>query len=227
MFQKAFLSRGTLALAVAAVLLSAGPGQAQGRFGGGHFGGMHGSAAVGGFHDGYYRGGYQHYNYRPYDGYRHYNYGYYPYYSYYPDYGSSAWPDTASGPGYATTGGNYPPAYDLAPGLDSSASGTVQSFYPPSGVTQVNTPAQISLRVPANAAVWFDGEKTTSAGPDRQFQSPPLTPGQRYHYEVRARWVENGREVTQTQQVAVSAGANVNVSFPVQPVSEGQAGATK
>jgi uncharacterized protein (TIGR03000 family) len=71
--------------------------------------------------------------------------------------------------------------------------------------------------VPGNAEVWFDGEKTTSTGTNRQFRSPPLTPGQRYRYEVRVRWVENGREVTQTQQVVVSAGANVNVSFRVQP----------
>ena len=32
-------------------------------------------------------------------------------------------------------------------------------------------------------------------------------------YEIRARWTENGRDVTQTQTVAVSPGAQVTVDF--------------
>jgi uncharacterized protein (TIGR03000 family) len=212
---------GTVTVALAAVLLSAGPGKAQGRSGGGHFGGYHGGGSVGGYHGGYYRGSYPSYGYRPYYGYRNYNY------SYYPDYGSSPLPDNTSEPWYTATGGSYPPAYDIAPGSDNSASGTVQSLYPPTDIIPTNTPARISLRVPDNAEVWFDGEKTTSTGRDRQFRSPPLTSGERYSYKIRARWVENGREVTQTQQVAVSAGANVNVSFPVQHASDGRDGTTK
>ena len=50
------------------------------------------------------------------------------------------------------------------------------------------------------AEVWFNGTPTTSTGPARQFASPPLTPGTRYSYDIRATWNENGREVTQTQQ---------------------------
>ena len=239
MFQKAFSVSGPLAVAVAVVLMTASPSQAQGRSGGGHFGGYRGGGSVGGYHGGYYHGGYQHYNYHPYVGNHYYNNGYYsshghyPYYGYYPDYGSSVWTGTSSDPGYAVSGGDYPPAYVTAPGSDSAASGTVQSFYPSSGVTpgsaliQANTPAQISLRVPDNAQVWFDGVKTTSSGSVRQFRSPPLTPGQRYTYEVRARWLENGREVTQTQQVAVTAGASARADFPVPPGAGGQAVTTK
>jgi uncharacterized protein (TIGR03000 family) len=54
--------------------------------------------------------------------------------------------------------------------------------------------------------------------PVRAFQSAPLTPGQQYTYEFRARWKnDDGREVTQTQQVIVTAGAHVRVDFPVPP----------
>ena len=72
------------------------------------------------------------------------------------------------------------------------------------------------VRVPANAELWFEGSTTTSRGSVREFQSPPLTPG-RYTYEIRARWTENGRAITQTQKVAVSPGAHVAVTFPIDP----------
>jgi uncharacterized protein (TIGR03000 family) len=49
----------------------------------------------------------------------------------------------------------------------------------------------------------------------RQFKTPPLEPGQRFAYAVVARWKENGREVTQSQHLPVSAGANVRLAFPL------------
>jgi uncharacterized protein (TIGR03000 family) len=74
--------------------------------------------------------------------------------------------------------------------------------------------ANVTVNVPADAQVWFDDNATTSTGGVRQYVSPPLTPGKGYTYEVRARWIDNGKEVTQTQQVEVRAGANVRVTFP-------------
>jgi uncharacterized protein (TIGR03000 family) len=94
-------------------------------------------------------------------------------------------------------------------------SGTYGAYNPSvSVVTPSEKRAHITLSVPEGAQVWFEGGKTKSTGAVRQFQSPPLTPGEKYTYEIRARWTENGREVTQTQQVGVSAGANVRVAFP-------------
>ena len=84
-----------------------------------------------------------------------------------------------------------------------------------------------AILVPAGARLWFDDAATTSTGAIRQFNSPPLTPGTRASYEVRARWTENGHEVTQTQRVEVTAGANVRVNFPVAPETAGRASATK
>jgi hypothetical protein len=37
-----------------------------------------------------------------------------------------------------------------------------------------------------------------------------------YVYGIRARWREDGREVSQTTDVAVSAGETVNVKFPLE-----------
>ena len=69
------------------------------------------------------------------------------------------------------------------------------------------------------AAVWPLPPPTLESSPLAVFDSPPLTPGNRYSYEVKARWNENGQVVAQTQQVEVAAGTRVNVHFPVQPVA--------
>ena len=96
--------------------------------------------------------------------------------------------------------------------------GVSQSFYPPATNTTLTAArAHVTVTVPAGAQVWFDNHLTTTTGSVRQFDSPVLTPGGRYGYEVRARWTENGREVTQTQLVAISAGSSVDVAFPQQP----------
>jgi uncharacterized protein (TIGR03000 family) len=115
---------------------------------------------------------------------------------------------------------------------------TYQSFYPlgastyrppalpppaaTSSVSTAPTPAPntvlLNVRVPeADAEVWIDGVKTTQRGTARQYISPPLTPGQRYSYEITARWTENGKEVSQTRKVPIQAGQNVSVDFTQPP----------
>ena len=93
------------------------------------------------------------------------------------------------------------------------------SATPPSP-SATDTSAHISVAVPAGARVWFGGAPTTSTGPAREYISPALAPGRQYTYEVRARWNDNGQDVTQTQQVTVSAGAHVNVAFPSPPAQK-------
>jgi uncharacterized protein (TIGR03000 family) len=192
-----------------------------------HHGGFHhGGFVDGGFHhDGFHHGGrwwypgfYGLYGAWPY------NYGgYSDYYPYSYDAPSYDW----SGPAYDSTyyglyvqeAPSYPDSYtSVAP---PTASGQV--YYPPAAVAsdtalaQPNNTAHVTVTVPADAEIWFQGAKMTSTGSVRQYQSPPLTPGIRYAYEVRARWNENRREVTQTQRIEVTAGTRVNVQFPVQP----------
>jgi uncharacterized protein (TIGR03000 family) len=237
MFQKAFSYGGMLLLAGAAVLVTPSSGQAQrgghgggGHFGGGHFGGTHlGGGHFGGYHGGFYRGGWNHGGYGRAYGWRGYHHPYYGVYGYYPySYGTGVY-------------GSYPYSYDTYPyvgsdlGYDSGyygsygdvttsdsdgyasvtpPAGSYQSFYP---TAQPDARAHVTATVPADAQIWFEGVPTTSTGTVREFNSPPLTPGSQYTYEVRASWNENGHEVTQTQQVKVTAGAHVNVTFPVRP----------
>jgi uncharacterized protein (TIGR03000 family) len=219
-----------------------GHGGGGGHFGGGYGGGGHfGGAHLGGYHGGYSHGGYSYGSgYHPYHGYGNYNRGYYSHYGYgynrgyYPYYNSyyGYTPYYGSYPYY----GNYPSAYSYEPDTSSTptyqASGSAlssTSAYEPSGSALYAPPAaqpdsrvQLTMNVPADAEIWVEDSKTTQTGPVREFQSPPLTPGKRYLYEVRARWSENGHEVTQTQTIRVTAGAHVNVSFPLSSGSTTQ-----
>jgi uncharacterized protein (TIGR03000 family) len=76
------------------------------------------------------------------------------------------------------------------------------------------TVVTVEVNVPANAEVWFDGEKTAQTGPGRVFHSPPLRPGIKYMYLVRAKWSDGGRESEQMQTITVQPGEHIRVSFP-------------
>jgi uncharacterized protein (TIGR03000 family) len=76
-------------------------------------------------------------------------------------------------------------------------------------------PAQAGIRVlvPADAEVNFDGEPTTQKGTERLFTTPVLQAGKKYHYDILARWKENGKTVDRTRRVEVSAGTTVQVDL--------------
>jgi len=89
----------------------------------------------------------------------------------------------------------------------------VQRYASTQHVVADNT-ASIRVTVPAGATVWFDDNKTTQTGSERLFESPPLTPGRHYSYDLKAQWRDqDGKEVTQTRHVDVSANASVSVEF--------------
>ena len=51
-------------------------------------------------------------------------------------------------------------------------------------------------------------------------ERPPLSPGQRYTYDVRASWQESGKEVTQKQQIIVNAGSETTLIFANAPATK-------
>lgn len=199
----------TSALAVVALLLVAPPSFAQHR--GGH-GGFHGPgprpgmARPGRFRAfavrpglraapfnryGYFLGGYP-FHYR--------SWGYWPYYP--------AW-----GPSY-TQNFFYSFPYvqeSTGPFLGYYALNTYSDE--PSPLPLATNAAEVDIRVPANADLWFNGAKTRQKGSYRQFETPALQPDQNYIYEIRARWMQDGQEVDQTQNVKVRAGDRVMVHF--------------
>jgi uncharacterized protein (TIGR03000 family) len=198
---------------------------------GGHYGGYRYGGGYGGYHHAYPYSGYGYHHYRPY----HRSYGYYPYsgyygsyYPYYSGYGSDYpyygyyydnYPDVGGGSDYGSAyTGDTLPEYSYGALADSSARATAP----------VDSTSHVTVNVPPDARVWFDGTLTQAEGPIRQFDSPALQPGTRYTYVVRASWKEDDHEVTQTQQIEVSAGAHINVVFPLPPRNtRGQSTATQ
>lgn len=115
-------------------------------------------------------------------------YGYYqPWYNIYP-----------TPLGYTTPNVYSPAVVSVDPGVVTQQS----AYYNP----VQGTTATVEVRVPADARVWFDGVATTKTGADRVFNSPPLEPGKAYHYEVKARWMQDGTPVERTQSIEVTAG---------------------
>jgi uncharacterized protein (TIGR03000 family) len=71
----------------------------------------------------------------------------------------------------------------------------------------------INLRVPANAEVSIDGNKTSQTGRLRSFVTPALERGTEYSYEIRARWMNDGKPVEQTRKVNFRPGDRLTLDF--------------
>jgi uncharacterized protein (TIGR03000 family) len=204
LFHKIFSFGGALVLAVAVLLGTAGKSQAWHRGGGHYYGGYWGGYCPSYGYSGYGYGYYPSYGY--YRGYAYAPYGYYPYaYSYYPNYGMY---------------NNYPTVSAPAPVMNEQyMTGSDRQGTNGAGTDET---AHITVTVPPDAKVWFDGALTTSTGSRREFQSPELKPGQKYHYNVKAQWNENGHQMTKTRKVEVMAGATARVDFGATSQNRGQ-----
>lgn len=75
--------------------------------------------------------------------------------------------------------------------------------------------AHLRVRLPAAATLWFGTTPSSVLGPIREFQTPPLNPGIRYTYDLKASWNENGQPVIRTQRVEITAGEHLNVELSV------------
>jgi len=110
---------------------------------------------------------------------------------------------------------DYPTSTYAAPdtttyGTPTTApSGNYQSFYP----TSNSTAASVSVTLSASGEVTFGSYQTSQSAGPKAYETPALNPGKTYSYDIRARWMDNGREVTQTRSVMIHAGDRVNVDF--------------
>jgi uncharacterized protein (TIGR03000 family) len=246
MFPRTLPWGASLLLAGAGLLVTAGSGSAQARGGGihgppssfrtgGYFGGVYGNGGYrggaysnGGYTPGYHVGGYHFGGYL--GGYRP---GGYPGYTATRRSFSGVYPYTPSGYGY----------YSYAPGPSPGLGGTLghvgeselsvpeeyegtEPYYTTAHASS-NAPAYITVSVPAGSRLWFEGRPVHSMGRVRQFRSPPLAPGHEYVYDIRARWRQHGRLVTQTRQVAVSSGGAIAIKFPYHPAKQHRRAAGK
>ncbi len=126
--------------------------------------------------------------------------------------GVTLWPSSYVGYGstYAPSRFAYSPGYRAAAPLftRSSSAGGATTAAP-----DADTTAVVQVEVPADATLWFDGVQTKQTGALRTFHTPPLERGHSYHYDVKARWEEDGKSVERTRRVDVYPGARVTVDF--------------
>jgi uncharacterized protein (TIGR03000 family) len=227
----------TLALVGAAFLLT--PQTSQARpwgWGGGYYGGYYGYGYRP-YYSGYYGYGYSpyfssYYSMPYYSSYYYPSYGYSSYY--YPSYGYSSYyhPGYSYSYAYPTysysysypTSGYYPYySYSVQPRVvstplvynssDINAPRVANTTTSSSNYAPADDTAHVNVKVPAGAQLWFNDKQTQQTGTDRTFETPPLKPGQKYTYDVKAQWKENGQTMTKTRTISVTAGANVNVDF--------------
>jgi len=188
----------TAILSAFVLLAAADSAQAQWRgryWGGGYYGPRYGYG-YGGYVSPYY-GGY----YRPYyGGYSANPYGY--------------WSGSPYGSFYGVT--PYYNSIEYGVPVESSAAapsiGSSQSFY--SGPAADGNILRFHVVVPKpDAQLWIEDALTKQVGRERDFISPPVEADKNYVYTFRAKWSDNGREITRDKQVKVRVGQPAEIRF--------------
>ncbi len=99
-----------------------------------------------------------------------------------------------------------PPAPNVPAPSDAGA-----GYHPTYG--PMRSSATLSVKVPADAKVFVNDRPTTSTGTDREYISHDLAPGARYNYNVRAEFERDGKPVTETKSIQLTAGQTANLDF--------------
>jgi uncharacterized protein (TIGR03000 family) len=94
----------------------------------------------------------------------------------------------------------------------------------PSAMNGSQDSAVLTVAVPAEAKIFVNGLETTSAGAERNYVSRDLRPGFNYTYELRAEFVRDGKTVTETKSVTLTAGQNARVDFTAEDTQTAAAG---
>ena len=74
-------------------------------------------------------------------------------------------------------------------------------------------PATLIVNLPTNATLVINGMQMTSTSARRIFESPNLTAGKVYEYDLLAQMIENGQVVNRTRTITVRAGQQSEITF--------------
>ena len=74
-------------------------------------------------------------------------------------------------------------------------------------------PGKVTIDLPPDAKLLFNGAVAAGTGATRTFATPPLEAGQDYGYELTAEVVRDGRVQTVTERVVVRAGETAKVTL--------------
>jgi uncharacterized protein (TIGR03000 family) len=107
---------------------------------------------------------------------------------------------------------NLPPGAAVKYNLEATA-------LPQRVPAEIGSVAVLIVHLPEGAALWVEGVLTNARGRTRYFESPPLVPGKKYRYAVRAAWIEDGRLVSQAREVPIRGGDIYGVYLTASPLT--------
>jgi len=138
-------------------------------------------------------------------------------------FGSTPYSATSTGHGNYPGSDGFIPGYGYYPGQSADRypwiNGPGQPHTPPIplpepvGPTVPDGAALLRVYVPTEAELWVSDRATIQRGNVRVFVTPPLVAGGLSTYEIRARWLDQGRVRERTLQVKVAPGDRVTVDF--------------
>jgi uncharacterized protein (TIGR03000 family) len=146
---------------------------------------------------------------------------FYPWYAYY-DFSASPYVGWEQSGGVAGYGYHGPAGYYNYP--LGQAAPTIGG--PATHAAPVAAPAaegQVSVTLPADAKLLFNGTAAPGSGAVRTFRVPALQPGQAYRYELTAEVVRDGRSERVTESVIVRAGETAKVTLAAPAVTTASA----
>jgi len=73
--------------------------------------------------------------------------------------------------------------------------------------------ATLTIKLPADAKLYFDNSPTGQTGPTRVFVTPALKAGTKYVYALKAEVVRGGQTLSQTKHIDFQAGQAVTIDF--------------
>jgi uncharacterized protein (TIGR03000 family) len=78
------------------------------------------------------------------------------------------------------------------------------------------------VTLPADAKLTIGGVPTASTSESRVFESPSLTPGKTFYYELKATVVRDGKPQTVKKEVIVRAGEDTRVRLEIPETEAAQ-----
>ena len=79
-------------------------------------------------------------------------------------------------------------------------------------------PANVVIHLPTDAELYIEGIKSKQVGATREFETPALQPGKVFTYNLKAVWMEDGKEVVKQLKVKVEAGKTTKIDVTQESV---------
>ena len=115
-----------------------------------------------------------------------------------------------------------PPAKDANPKLKPKATDPDDDE-----LVSTGTRARVVVSLPANGKLFVDNTPIANAAGVKTFRTPELSKGQQYFYEMRAEVLVDGKVVSQTRRVTVTAGELIRADFSTLGTANGVAANTR